>query len=318
MEQYIYDKAICTGLGDRVGSLMTVATLAKLHSVSIVFRWCGDPSEIYPSQHQYMPRWHGFDYNLTEFKQRFWPLILDKYIQFATPQLTSEQIASPQKIVWNGLQVPSEAGLDHVYSTAWNTVKIPGRQTLDHENYKQNYRWVSRAVTLHALKMHPHIVDSNYPYVAVHMRGPDNNTYNSFMGCHDHPRIYCTRKVLKQLFIALPGIKFFVVTNNAKWARKLISHKRLEILNETSAYDDFALLLGASAIVQHANYGWSSYSSNPSMISGAPMITTFGTHMEHHRLGWVKQFGSIPDEFYNCSQIHEFVEEVKKRIQNNG
>jgi hypothetical protein len=261
-----------------------------------------------------MPRWHGFDYNLTEFRQRFWPALLDEYLLFDTPVLSPEHQSSSQKIVWQGLPVPAEAGLDHAYSTSWNAVQIPGRPTLDPENYKQNYRWVARAVVLQAFKMHPLIIDKNHPYVVVHMRGPDDNTYNSFMGCHDDSTLYCTGKVIRRLLKRLPAVRLFLVTNNATWAGGLIQHRRLEILSDTSAYDDFALLLGASAIVQHANYGWSAYSSNPSMMSGAPLITTFKRHLQHHRLGWFENYGGAPSEFYDCTRIYEFVHEASIRI----
>jgi hypothetical protein len=313
MEQYVYERAVCTGLGDRVGALMTLATLARLHSVSIVFRWCGDPSEIFPSQHQHMPRWHGFDYNLSEFRQRFWPSALDEYIAFATPELSSEHKASKNKIIWNGLAVPAEAGLDQAYTTAWNAVQVPEKKVLDADRYQKTYRWVGRKVVLHAVRNHPRLIQDD-PYIVAHMRGPDDNTYNSFLGCHDHPKLYCTRSVLKRLLKRLPGVKVFVVTNNATWAESLISHGKLDILTDTSAYDDFALLLGASAIVQHANYGWSSYSSNPSMMSRAPMITTFKRHLQHHRLALLEAYGGIPSEFYDCTRIDEFVSEAYAKI----
>lgn len=310
---YVYDRAVCTGLGDRVGALMTLATLARVHDVEIVFRWCGDPSEIYPSQHRYMPAWHGFDYNLTEFRRRFWPGHLQVIV--VAPNLTLDQKQSKHKIVWEGLQVPAEAGLDHIYTTAWKTTQVPGRPAPDPETYKESYRWVARSVMVHALAHNSNDLKFEGGYLALHMRGPDDNTYNSFQGCHDNPELYCTGKVLKKIMKALPQVQILVLTNNFSWSQQLLKHPRLTIMENTHYYDDFALLLGARAIVQHANYGWSSYSSNPAMIANIPMITTFKRHLQHHRLGWFDNYGGVPDEFHDCGQIPEFVKKVKASFQ---
>ena len=306
MQQYVYDRAVCTGLGDRVGAMMTLATLARLNYVSVVFRWCGDPSEIFPSQHRYMPKWHGFDYNLTDFRARFLPPEFP--LDIVTPDLSPLHKSSERKVVWQGLAVPAEAGLDQAYTTAWRAVQLPGRPVLDAELYKQSYRWVARAVVLQAVKAHPHVIDANAPYVVLHLRGPDDNTYDSFLGCHDAPSAYCTGSVVKKALRRVPGLKIFAVTNNASWARDLVRSRRVTILDNTHAYDDFALLLGASAIVQHANYGWSSFSSNPGMMAGVPTMVTFRRHLQHNRLGFFDNYGGIPDEFYDCERQREFVE----------
>lgn len=306
--QYVYDRAVCTGLGDRVGAMMTLATLARMRYVDIVFRWCGDPSEIFPSQHRYMPKWHGFDYNLTEFKERFLPSSF--LITIVTPELSKLHKQSPQKIIWEGLSVPAEAGLDHVYTTSWKAVQIPDRPVLEKENFKQTYRWVTRSVVLHALSRNQHVISQHQPYIAVHMRGPDDNTYDNFVDCHDTPTHYCTGKVLRRVIKRFPTVKILVMSNNVSWTQGLLQSDRLEILANSSAYDDFALLLGASAIVQHANYGWSSYSSNPAMMTGAPLITTYKRHLQHHRFDWMSNYGGIPDEFHDCTQIKPFLAKV--------
>jgi len=70
---YVYDRAECTGLGDRVGILMTLATLANLHDVQIAFEWCQDPSQVFPRLHKHIPQWKGYDYDMPEFIGRFWP-----------------------------------------------------------------------------------------------------------------------------------------------------------------------------------------------------------------------------------------------------
>lgn len=310
---YVYDRAVCTGLGDRVGALMTLATLASIHDIQIVFRWCGDPSEIFPRMHKHMPGWHGFNYSFREFQHRFWPGQL--HVKLITPHLLSIHKQSPNKVIWEGLSdTPAEAGIDHVYTTAWKAVIVPGGMEINYESYKKAYKRIAKQVLQHTLMHNSEKIASGLKpkYIALHMRGPDDNTYNSFVGCHDNFELYCTKRVLKRILKTYPSVKIVVLTNNVTWTNALLNHPRIQIMENSSAYDDFALLLGSSAIVQHANYGWSSFSSNPSMIAGVPLITTFKQHLQHHRLGWFQKYGGIPEEFYDCSQTNQFIDKLKE------
>ena len=316
MQQYVYDRAVCTGLGHRVGAMMTLATLARLHSASVVFPWCEDPEQVLPRHYmqmlrKYIPLWHGYNYSLTEFHARFLPPEFP--LAIVTPDLSPEQKESPHKVRWTGLEVPVEEGLDQAYTTAWKAVQLPDKPVLDGENYKQNYRWVARTVVVHAIIQNINLIEKYGRYIAVHLRGPDANTYDPFPGFHDHPRHYCTPHVLKRLTKHIPGVPVVVLTNNVSWARNLM-HDDANILTDTSEYDDFALLLGASAIVQHANHGWSAFSSNPAMMTGVPLITTYLRHLEHHRLEWFNNFGGIPDEYYSCDQTRKFISRAKQSI----
>jgi hypothetical protein len=185
---------------------------------------------------------------------------------------------------------------------------------LEGEYFKQTYRWLARSVVLHTLSRNQHVISQHQPYIAVHMRGPDDNTYYNFVDCHDTPTHYCTGKVLRKVMKRFPSVKILVISNNVSWTQGLLQSDRLEILTNSSAYDDFALLLGASAIVQHANHGWSSYSSNPAMMTGAPLITTYKRHLQHHRLDLMRNYGGTPDEFHDCTQIKQYLAKVDSVI----
>lgn len=312
---YVYDRPVCTGLGDRVGTLMTLATLASLHDVQIAFEWCPDPSVVFSRIHKHIPQWEGYDYDLPDFIGRFWPHH-DK-LTIITNNFTSNQKQSNHKIVWENLAVPAEAGLDIVYTTAWKATQVPGKPVPDAVTYKSHYRSIALAVKRHALAYnHGDLELTELGYIVLHMRGPDNNNYQPFEGAHDPlSERYCTRKVVKKLLKGAPLAHFRVVTNNADWLKKHLQHPRLQIVENATAYNDFALLLGAKAIVQHAMYGWSSFSSVPAMIQQIPLITTFKRHLQHHRLGWFDNYGGIPDEFHDCGQISEFIKKVVMKFK---
>lgn len=303
-EVYVYDRPICTGLGDRVGILATLAALARLHGVRIVFEWCQDPSQIFSRVHKHIPRWSGYNYSVEEFVGRFWPHQDD--LVLITDNLTHYQRQMVGRVVWEGLAVPGEAGLDHCYTTAWKALKVPNQPEFDANTFKNFYKLAARSMFNHALRHTP----SRKKYIAVHMRGGDDNTYEAFPGVHDAPEMYCTGKVLKAIMKNAPRARVFVLSNNVSWAKGLLKHKRLEFQETLGAFEDFALLLGASGIVQHAQHGWSAYSSNPAMLSGVPMITTYKPNQPLFRLDWFRDHGGVPDEFHDCNQIGAFVQKV--------
>lgn len=301
-EVYVYDRPICTGLGDRVGILATLAALARLHGVKIVFEWCQDPSQIFPRVRKHIPQFVGWNYSGEEFVRRFWPHQED--LVLVADNLTHYQRQMVGRVAWEGLAVPGEAGLDHCYTTAWKTMRVPGQPEFDANTFKNFYKLAARAVVGHGAGRRPD------KYVVVHMRGPDHNNYNPFEGCHDAPEMYCTKQVLKRVIKDIPSAKIFAMSNNVTWMKWLIKHKRIEYLEHRHDYDDFDLLLGASGIVQHALHGWSAYSSNPAMLAGVPMITTYKPNQPLFRLDWFRDHGGVPDEFHDCNQIGAFVQKV--------
>ena len=55
--EYLFNGPICTGLGDRLGTMLALASLARLDEEGVVvwFLWCSDPCNAYdPSSHTFM------------------------------------------------------------------------------------------------------------------------------------------------------------------------------------------------------------------------------------------------------------------------
>lgn len=305
--EYVYDRPICTGLGDRLGDIMSLATMAKIQSTKVVFQWCTDPSIIFQRIHEYIPKWSGYQYDLNEFMQRFTP----------PPQIEivynfSINHKKNKKVKYEGVQVPSEAGLNMIYTTAWKAMHF-GNIIVNTQLFKTVYREISVPIVKHVQKNKISIVKESDPYVVLHMRGPDNNTYIPFLNSHDHYKIYCTGKVYKKL--SSLKIKIIAITNNVEWLTSIINKTKIKTVINSSAYDDFALLLGATGIIQHALHGWSAYSAIPSMMAQIPLITTYKRSHEHHRFDIFETYGGIPEEFYHCDQINDFVNHVKIKLK---
>jgi len=317
--EYLYDRTVCTGLGDRIGALMTLATLSRMYYKTIYFKWCEDPSEIYTSQHRYMPHWYGFDYNLTEFKERFWGFAEKNGIRVMIINITQAKQMESQKmksVKFIGNEIPAHEGLDHIYTTSFKTTQIYDFQ--DGPNFVANYRWVSRMFLLYAMINNADIVERKPSrYIVLHMRGFDMNTYTPYETCHDNAELYCTGEVIKQVVKQMPNasMPILAISNNISWASDLIRHSKIKLLENTSEYDDFGLLMGAAGIIQHANFGWSSYSNNPAMIAGIPLISTYKEDKPNHRFVFFQQHGQVPQEFYGCRNTEAFIRKLLSRLK---
>jgi hypothetical protein len=303
---YLFDRPICTGLGDRMGTMLSLAALARLENATVAFLWCHDPAPILPRQRKYMPGWVGFNYSLAEFKQRFRP---PPELVFVS-SLTLPELKHLPRVQWGTefMPLPAEAGGDAIPNIAWLTMRLGKNAHID--AYQLAYRSVASEMMANVDRQHDGLEGE---YIVLHMRGPDKNTYYP-----DHSNIeYCTGKLVKRMLKRGPA-EFpiiYAISNNVSWAEDLLEG-RVEVLDESySAYDHFSLLMGAVGIVQHAWGGWSSYSSIAALLSGAPMINTFDTHMPSHRFAQFHRITGLPVNYYDCSQRPQFISALTARLK---
>ena len=301
-QDYLFDRPICTGLGDRVGTMLSLAALARHHNATIGYLWCEDPSVIFPRIRSGIPFWYGYDYNLSEFKARFHP---PREIVFVS-DLSDRRLQRLPKVVWGEGQMPfpAEQGSDSIPNIAWLTMRLPveGPVNQFHERYREIAAPIAAAQAGAAV---------HGPYILLHMRGPDDNTFQDAM---DGVENYCTGKAVKALLKLKLGVPVYAISNNISWANEVLEG-RVPILDEGgSAYDHFSLLISAKAVIQHGWGGWSSYSSVPALIAGTPMLNTYDPALSHHRFRLFKSQLGVPANFYDCTQIPEFTQAVRARM----
>ena len=295
---FLFDRPICTGLGDRVGTMLSLAALARVENATIAYLWCKDPSVVYPRVSRWIPGWTGWEYNLTEFKARFHP---PPEIVFVS-DLSDPALQQLPKVVWGqgNMPFPAEQGSDSIPNIAWLTMRLPTATVIDYidtfqDTFQSHYRDIVAPIaaaqpgeTVHG------------PFILLHMRGPDDNTPLFDMDESEH---YCTGKVVKALLNQKPGIPVYAISNNLSWAENLLEG-RIPILEDTgSAYDHFSLLISAKAIIQHGWGGWSPYSSVPALIAQTPMINTYNPALSHHRFRLFRSQLGTPANYYDCTQI---------------
>ncbi len=294
--KFLFDRAICTGLGDRLGTMLTLAALAKLENAWVVFQWCEDPAEVIPRLSTHIPGWQGYNYSLSGFIARMSP---PSQIILVTSILPEHRRLPP--VIWANNEIPAEEGSDSVYTIAWRSTRLSvSTHRVTAQNFREAYRAVSRPLAYKHARPH------STPYVVLHLRGPDKNTFSPYEGAFDDPNSFCTGKVVRRLF--KDRVKMIVMSSNASWANELLAGNsmNLQVDPAASPFDDMSLLLGASAIVQHAWGGWSSYSTIPALVAGKPLITTF--RGRPHRFRLFEHQGDLPVELFDCAHKQAFFE----------
>lgn len=297
---YIFDRPICTGLGDRLGTMLSLAALARLENATVAFLWCDDPAPAILRIRPHVPSWVGFNYSLPELQKRF---KLPPEIRFVS-DLSHWRHLPP--VQWNNdkTSLPAEMGQDAIPEIAWRTMRMGDPPPHMANVFQEAYRAVTEQLVPNPKPPAPLLV--------IHLRGPDENTYwTPDHGPTDH---YCTAAVVRELWDY--PVQLHVVSNNLSWARALLGTKgHLFHMNPLATpYDDLELLLSASAIIQHAWGGWSSYSTVPAVISRVPMINTYDIRRPHHRFHHFQRQLGLPANFYDCGRIQPFVYAVQEQL----
>ena len=292
LELWRYNRTICTGLGDRLGALLTVAALAHVANVDVEMEWCGDPQSIYPHQRAYMPQWYGFHYPLDAFLQTFEIPTNIKLV----PRYSKATLA---EVAYTGNELVSEEAQDQVYTLACRTTQI-GRHAAPYHDFVRAYHVVGAQLRYKIAAAHRN-------HVVLHMRGWDTNTFAYGW----EPSSFCTDKVLSGALRR--GFHVVVISNNLTWASTTLQQNKVSFI-QGSAFEDMGLMLSARGIIQHAPPGYSSYSNVPAMAKGIPLISTF--RGPHHRFKRFLEHGDVPNEFYTCSTQKAFFQRVVAREEN--
>jgi hypothetical protein len=294
---WLYDNPICTGLGDRLGLILSLSALARLHNGVVYMEWCTEPERALlgnPMFLRYIPQWTGYNYPL-EILRTY--ISLPENVRFYTSDQPYPHFSDEQLVQW-GLpdQLPPHSGIPQTNTLYGKALRLgPARWTDD--EYRRAYRAAGE-------ELRPTRADEDRPYVLVHFRTMDHNTFQS------DEVSFCTLAVLHRLHDA--GVYMKVISNNhtiaLRWMWGLASvHMVHHRPAANSAFNDIRLALGAAAIVQHAANGWSAYTSVPAMAKNTPLLNTFMG--SDHRFDVFARFaGGMPDAFYSCAQIDAFME----------
>jgi len=306
---WLYNRTSCTGLGDRLALAISLSALARLNNnATILAEWCTSPQRVLlasPYIFQFIPGWVGYDFPLLTVLDH---ISLPSNIQYFDSN--NRTVLPLHDLVTMGHDAPAEEGIEGVSTLYWKALKLDDLH-IDPSRYRQAYLDAGKEITV----KYPKEFNTIPPYVLVHVRCPDRNSYTH------NQRNLCTKRVIRKL--TQRGLRLRLISNNMSMALRVLDDMPFwnEYLDDItyqdeSALQDMKLVLGATAIVQHAPGGWSSYTSVPAMAKEIPLINTASGL--NHRFDYFEQFGELPPELYTCLQINRFVSKVTKLMYLRG
>lgn len=273
-----YNRAIGSGLGDRLSLFMNLAALGRAVRRDVYVYW-----EI----NERLPRHHHARKTLQEIKEHFYLPenlnILEKpqFLSQTSGYIDIEFTTDHDPTVMPGY-LRALWALDSVYTTAWRTFRLP--PPLHEPNgteFAQAYRRVAEELDIRKpsdATTEPSFL--NEKYIVLHVRGTDKPAplYE-----------FNTQKILS----LLPAKSTIVaITDDESLLDSILTHSTIrlpnvirldnhKIRNDTGDKDthdpfrDFRILLGAIGIIQHSPSGWSAFSSLASMLRQIPLINTW-------------------------------------------
>jgi hypothetical protein len=244
-----------------------------------------------PLHAQYIPNGRGYDYSLHAVKEH---LALPANVQFFQRQVPA---LSAVRIVRIEGSAPFIQGIGQTSTLYWKAMKLTD-QVWSEREYVQAYQRAGEQALVRRLE--------HAPYVLLHIRAPDDNTY--FHPAFLDPRhSFCTRRVMRRLL--RQGLHVKVVSNNHTYTSSLLRGlPSMEVVHRGSYLTDLSHITGAVGIVQQAVEGWSAFSCIPAMALSIPLLNTYMG--EDHRYNYFAQYGSIPAEFHACHQLDAFIDRL--------
>lgn len=290
---FLHDRPASTGLGDRFGVYLCVAALARISNSLCYSYWRNDAKS---GPH----RFYRWDIVRDAIRLPSNLRILDE-CSFRT--LYDSQGLELRRIRYSGNELPSDEGYDCVYPLAHRALTFadsPVSQT-DMENA---YVQVSREWSIEMTNRSMTFPD---PYVAVHLRGQDKRT--QFLTLQND---FQTHHVLANI---PDGLTIIAVTDDEELATYYLNRypQALRLPDDLSSREEndlrsLGILMRAKAIVQHAENGWSAYSSVAAMARGIPLINTY-TGPGFNRLELFRSQGGLPPELipYTTESSERFI-----------
>ena len=288
-EEWVHHRNVCTGLGDRVCTLLALSAVARAFNVTVHMRWCTDPMSaeaLGPLHMRYIPAWTGWHYPL--------PARAPTGLRVAV----EEQTQGPIIVDWAS-RVPPMQALQCLPRLGHELYQLPPRPPVSPADFQAAYYQA-------ADELFPASSNRTKEEVVLHIRTRNHNTHAR----DERPSSFCTRAVLRMLLAA--GQPVVAITDGPKRARRVLGPAYRHLLRNASsdAWDDMARLADARGILQHASEGWSSYSGVPALARRVPLLNTFFAETSEHRHDLFAAYGGLPPHFYRCRDARLFVAAV--------
>jgi len=308
-----YDRALETGFGDRISVYMSIAAVAATVNESVYVWW----------------------YDCQTYSEHHAVLCLDKInlhvkwpanLYVLSKEAFDRETAGLPEITYNtpGLLASTQA-FDGVYTTAWKTVRLPGMLTQPNKlAFEQSYRRVCAQLEFRDVQRHGVPASG---YTVLHVRGGDKRTvlteFNTVAVLQQIPPattlvvvtddFLCAADILREYRLRQHNASLHIVQSSVAAPSYNSSTKHNKLIR------DFAVLLGADAIIQHSVSAWSAFSNTASMIRQVPLLSTWRpdavTPIPQRYTGllaFLQQEEDCPSEFFSSNSPSEIVRFLDK------
>ena len=296
-EEGVFERSMCTGLGDRLGMLLALAAVARAYNLTqVTMGWCVDPMGVTrnnPLHRHHIPGWTGFDYPLASLRAQLHLPTGVRVVWSDVPQRRGAVVVSDM----GSTRVPPMQGLPFLPWLGHELFAVGDRPRVTREAFEAAYADAGRQLS----GRHAQVFD-----VVVHLRAWDHKHYTS---ADYNPAHYCTRSALERIVEAVPWLSVAVLSHNRTWARRVLGRRlRKRLLRAADVWEDMGVLLAAQrGIVQHAAEGWSAFSSVPSLARGVPLLSTYASPRHEHRHAYFARFAPVPAHWFRCGDVEAFI-----------
>lgn len=253
----LFDRRICSGLGDRLLAIFSAYTIAVLNNRSLVARWCEQSDRddrIYPlatlQMHLRLP--DGIK------------LLVDN-------DYDKLEISKNDALVkYEGQELEAFEGYDGVPSLAFRTMALDDSVSINRQLFENAYyNWTKQI----KCDLPP---NKSSGYLVLHIRQGDK-TYEH--GSHPFvPGIpnkqYCTHEAISH-FTEKP---IYVISDDYALKQKVVLSYPTIMIGSDGVYDDLCLMMNSQGIIQHSPVGWSALSAVAAFAAEIPLMSTwYGT-----------------------------------------
>ena len=275
----LFDRDICSGIGDRLLAIFSAYTIAILNNKSMVARWCG----------------HAI-------QDRSYPLeILKTYLDLP-PGLTllvdqefdsfEKQNPMLQKILYENQELKAFSAYDGVPSLAFKTMTLLGGMHITRTMFEgAYYDWTKQIKQCNAKCPLP----KSQTYFALHIRQGDKRFEHGsrpFIHGANNP-LFCTHEAL--VLVSKTNMSTYFISDdvdliNSEVISNYDPYGVKKWISVGGVYCELCMMLHSKGIIQHSPLGWSAFSAVAAFAAQIPLLNTWR--------------GSSPDE--NHPHFHRF------------
>jgi hypothetical protein len=275
----LFDRDICSGIGDRLLAIFSAYTIAILNNKSMVARWCGHAIQDRSYPLEILKTYLDLPAGLT--------LLVDQ--EFDSFEKQNPML---QKISYENQELKAFSAYDGVPSLAFKTMTLLGGMHITRTMFEgAYYDWTKQIKQCNAKCALP----KSQTYFALHIRQGDKSFEHGsrpFIHGANNP-LFCTHEAL--VLASKTNMSTYFISDdvdliNSEVMSNYDPYGVKKWISVGGLYCELCMMLHSKGIIQHSPLGWSAFSAVAAFAAQIPLLNTWR--------------GSSPDE--NHPHFHRF------------